>query len=166
MTTGPEAIDMTARPRRRISRRVWTVAVVGLAVVIVAAIFALGVFSPKHMVMGSFSILPSDDNTSNYTGSRDGGCQALGGYSDVKEGVPVTLKDGEGRLLGTSTLGSGTLGNTPDSPDQRACVFGFSFSDIPQVPFYTVEIGRRGEVSYSLADLQARSWTISVKLGP
>jgi hypothetical protein len=74
------------------------------------------------------------------------------------QGAGVTLKDGDGKVLATSFLGSG-------SGTQNSCTFTFNLLNIPEVPFYTVEVSHRGQLSYSLSDLKAQGWILSLSLG-
>ena len=87
-------------------------------------------------------------------------CAGGGGYDDITAGMGLTLRDGEGKILGTARLGSGHA-----SEDRKLCLFDFEFSDVPEVDFYSVESGRRGEQTYSLADMEASDWTLGLEIG-
>jgi len=68
------------------------------------------------------------------------------------------MKDGSGKLLSTGSLAEGTGTATQ-------CTFAFTLPDVPEVPFYTVEVGRRGSLSYSLSDLKSQGWKLTLTLG-
>ena len=46
-----------------------------------------------------------------------------------------------------------------------ACQFGFSVTGLPRRPFYVVSTGTRSGVTYSFAQLQSASWTITLTIG-
>lgn len=61
--------------------------------------------------------------------------------------------------------GSGGEADTIRAIDARSHRCLHSFDDIPEVPFYTVDLGRRGQISYSLDDLKGAFWSVSMTLG-
>ncbi len=143
-------------------RRIWLVlgAVIFVAIVAAAAVVALagsGGLTPHHTIAGTFDLIATDQTFPSIT-STGATCQGTGGYSDIQPGAPVTLKDGDGKILGSTSLLSGT-GTT------SSCTFSFSIPDVPEVPFYSMEIGRRGAVTNSLAVMQANGWTFGLTLG-
>ena len=118
---------------------------------------ASGALTPHHNVAGTFELI---DTKADFPSIQvvGGSCKGTGGYSDLGPGTPVTLKDGEGKVLGATTLGNGS-GSTRD------CLFTFSFASVPEASFYSLEVGKRGELTYSLADMQSRSWAIGGTIG-
>jgi hypothetical protein len=93
------------------------------------------------------------------------GCFGQGGYSDMRAGAGVTVKDASGSLIGTTTLGAGIAQPWPEvAPDALQCVFPYSVS-VPDTGFYTFEVSHRGTISKSRADLAATGWTMSFYLG-
>jgi hypothetical protein len=128
--------------------------VIFIAIVAAAAFISLGASGallPKHTVTGSFVLT---DTTETFSGS----CSGRGGYSDVRAGTNVVLKDGDGKLLATGSLGTGTgIGST--------CSFSYSLPGVPEVPFYTIEVGSRGDLSYSLAEMRSMDWRVDLTLG-
>jgi hypothetical protein len=144
------------------SRRLWiTLGIVIFVAVVAAAAFlalqASGALTPHHTITGTFDLIDSslDFPSIDVVG---GTCEGKGGYSDIAPGASVSLKDGDGKLLGSSSLGTGTGSTT-------RCTFTYTFSNVPEVPFYTVSVSRRGDVTNSLADMQARGWTFGLTLG-
>jgi len=107
---------------------------------------------PTYDVTGTF-VLRSD------TDGPDGDCRGSGGYSDIRSGVTVTAKDGTGRTLATGRLGPGTRESI------ISCVFEFEVPGIAQSDFYSFEVGRRGELTYSHAEMEAARWTVGFELG-
>lgn len=144
------------------SRRTWIVlgAVIFAAVVAAAAFLSVsgsGALAPRHDITGTFEL--SDTSTiSSGILAAGSTCEGTGGYSDIGLGTNVTLKDGDGKLLATGSLGLGKGGST-------RCTFTFTLSGVPETPFYTVEVGRRGALSYSLADMKSFDWTLGLTLG-
>lgn len=95
----------------------------------------------------------------NDAGAALNGCQGTGGYSDIGTGTPVTLRNGSGDLLATSSLGSG-------SNVGIGCLWETVLRDVPrQEDFYVVEVGSRGEISNSRSELEAANLTFDVSLG-
>jgi hypothetical protein len=144
-----------ALPSSTSSRKGWIVlgAVIFAAIVAAAGFVSLsnsGTLSPHHDIAGTFDLKTTD--------SAPASCEGSGGYADIRLGTNVTLRDGDGKLLGTTSLGTGTGSGT-------TCSFTFNFRSIGEVPFYTVEVGRRGALSYSLADMQSFGWKLGMTLG-
>jgi hypothetical protein len=107
----------------------------------------------SHDIDGTFTLHAQEGNfASNCTGD--------GGYSDIARGMGLTLKDGEGKILATTRLGSGEA-----TDDRQECVFDFTFTDVPDAEFYVLESSRRGEQTYSIEDLEAADWTLSLEIG-
>lgn len=79
-----------------------------------------------------------------------------GGYSDVAAGGQVTVQDGEGTILATTTLAGGIL-------NSRGCTFSFS-TEVPDADFYQVTITHRGALTYSRTDLEANGWKVLAHL--
>lgn len=87
----------------------------------------------------------------------DGGtCHGTDGYADVGRTTPVTVKNADGHILTTTSLGPGT-------GDSANCTFAFTFSINEGEDRYVVSIGRRGEFSYSFEQL--RSHGLQIHLG-
>jgi hypothetical protein len=87
----------------------------------------------------------------------DGGsCQGTEGYADVGRNTPVTVKNGKGEILTTTSLGPGT-------GDSANCTFSFTFPITEGQDRYVVSVGHRGEFSYSFEQLRAHG--VQVRLG-
>jgi hypothetical protein len=111
-----------------------------------------------HTITGRF-ILNSRSVDRNADLTR---CEGTGGFSDIEQGTPVTLRDGDGNVTGTARLEVASreaFGNFP------GCVYAFIFEDVADADFYALEIADRGELAYSRAELEAADWNIRAELG-
>jgi uncharacterized protein DUF732 len=128
--------------------------------------FAVDAFCPQfaegfHIletatVPGSFILIES---TKGYYSSIevDGDtCKGIEGYSDIGSGTQVTVKNGKGEILATTTLGEGH-GNDVQ------CTFAFQFPITEGQDRYVVSVARRGDFSYSFQQLQQHG--VEVHLG-
>lgn len=87
-------------------------------------------------------------------------CSGSGGYSDIQAGTDVVVRDGAGAILATAALVDDPAGSSA-----ARCAYTFQVPDVPSADFYTIEVGRRGDLTYSRADLQERGWTVGFTLG-
>ncbi|BBX74914.1 DUF732 domain-containing protein [Mycobacterium shinjukuense] len=108
-------------------------------------------------VTGSFTLRDESPNVYvpaiTVSGSS---CSGSGGYSDINPGTQVTVKNSKGDILATAFLQAGQGG-------RFWCTFPFSFEITEGEDRYVVSVGRRGEMSYSFADLKANG--VSLVLG-
>lgn len=86
-------------------------------------------------------------------------CYTTGGYSDIKIGTPVTVKDAAGTIIGVSELIPGGI------PGAGQCRFAFYLRQVPMTDIYQIEVGRRGALPYKRADLDSMNWTVEFTLG-
>src|SRR6266540_5849465 len=86
------------------------------------------------------------------------------GYADIRAGTAVTVKDGAGALVGTAALGAGTLRRSPLRGRDDDCVFSFSLTVLDR-DSYRIEVGRRGAVVFSRADLERANWKADLTIG-
>ena len=107
---------------------------------------------PTYDATGVFVLLASTD------GPEDN-CYGTGGYSDIRSGLAVTVRDSAGRTLATGRLSPGTRASL------SRCIFEFEVWDIPQSDFYSFEVGRRGELTYSHREMETSGWDVSFELG-
>jgi hypothetical protein len=83
--------------------------------------------------------------------------------------VPVRALGADGAVLATSSLTA--VVPAPDAAgglseaERRRCVWTFSLPGLPSRDQYGVEIGERGEVTYTREELEAAGWNIDVSLG-
>jgi hypothetical protein len=102
------------------------------------------------------------------------------GYSDIKEGAEVTIKDGTGAIISMGRLQTGrtegeaevdvrrsAYGNSNDavSDPVTRCTFGFVAPDVPKVKFYKIEVGHRQGPAFSYKELENSGWAPALALG-
>jgi hypothetical protein len=149
-------------PAAGTGRRTWVIlgVVIFVAVIAAAAFIGLqtgGALTAHHDIAGTFELIDSDTEFASIS-MIGGTCEGNSGYSDIGAGTPVTLKDDTGKVLASTSLGTGT-------GSKSHCSFSFKFTGVPEVAFYTVSVGRRGDITDSLADMKASGWTFSLTMG-
>ncbi|EFD72268.1 hypothetical membrane protein [Mycobacterium tuberculosis GM 1503] len=108
-------------------------------------------------VTGSFTLKDESPNVYAPAITVSGsGCSGSAGYADIDRGTQVTVKNGQGDILATAFLQAGQGG-------RFLCTFPFSFEITEGEDRYVVSVSRRGEMSYSFADLKANG--LSLVLG-
>jgi hypothetical protein len=94
-------------------------------------------------------------------------CWGDRGYDDISEGTDVVVRDGDGVVIGTSSLDAGLrIERTEDFGNYSFwhCEFSFAVSVPADSPFYAVEVSHHDELTYSNADMVARNWTVAFSL--
>jgi TonB family protein len=90
-------------------------------------------------------------------------CFGRSGYQDIRGGTQIIIKDGSGKVLAIGKISNGR------SPAwqyfQHICRFTFKISNISRTNFYSIKIGRRGEIFYSYQDLVRQNWNVNLTLG-
>jgi hypothetical protein len=115
-------------------------------------------------------------------------CYGDGGYDDIDSGTQVMVKNGDGKILATTTLQSGSgetagdvLGDggvtTTTAYDSYGssflstvvrCTFPFEVEVPSGEKFYSVTVGsneHRGTLTYSKDDMDKKDWKVDVSLG-
>jgi hypothetical protein len=136
-----------------------------LLAVLIAVVACADGSSPRRIITGTLTLL---DNIDNMGLDSTGGCGGDGGYRDINSGLGVVLKDGEAKTIAVGALGPGKLSRASGGFSSTAtsyCAFSFSLDNVPEVPFYSIEVGHRGAITYSLAQMTAANWTVSLTLG-
>lgn len=90
--------------------------------------------------------------------SADVECFGGGGYADFHLGTQVVVKDGNGSVLAVGEVTTSHIG------DEYDCEFGFEVPSVPEAQFYSVAIAERGELTYTLAELEAMEWRLELFL--
>jgi hypothetical protein len=86
-----------------------------------------------------------------------------GGYSDIGPGTQVTIRNGSGDTLGIGSLGAGIPAR---GQPMANCTYRATITDVAAGEnFYAVEVGSRGEISQSEAELKANGFSFEVSLG-
>jgi hypothetical protein len=114
-------------------------------------------------------------------------CSGDGGYSDFGRGMNVTIRNGAGEIIGTATtrnltradLGDFDSTNTDDLDkystlelsaalaqlrEGSRCTVWFE-TEAAKADFYSVAVGRRGELTYSAKELADKDWHVELTLG-
>lgn len=117
-----------------------------------------------HTINGSLTIFATRSGSGRgidvLAGNR---CQGTGGYSDLRIGSNVTVRDGAGTIVAVSKLEDGQF--TAGSVGEGTCRLPFTISGVPEMPFYSIEIGRRSGYSISLDQLLQAGWTLDLSIG-
>ncbi|MCC5953439.1 MAG: hypothetical protein JJU45_15215 [Acidimicrobiia bacterium] len=97
-------------------------------------------------------------------------CRGERGYSDFAPGVRVSVRDGDGSIVGSGrTVSVGELDH-PDLQDgddiapNVVCTLVFAV-EVQDVDFYDIEIGSRGSMVMSRTELEADDWFVELTLG-
>lgn len=161
--------------------------IVVAAVVVLGALAIAASSSDDGLTLtGRFTL---SDNDSLRGGPET--CRGTGGYSDFGPGMNVTVRNGSGEIVASGNTANLVIeeyfsddateeraeGSDEDngddmSPEELAdmmfeflgCTVVFEV-DVPKEDFYAIEVGRRGELSYSRAELEERNWGVSLTLG-
>jgi hypothetical protein len=89
-------------------------------------------------------------------------CRGDDGYDDIDSTtLQAVAKDDKGAIVGTA----GMTSTRPVSAKNDECYMGFTLKALPDAPFYSVEVGHRGAVTYSKAELEAAGWKIGLSIG-
>lgn len=95
------------------------------------------------------------------TGARTQFCAGTGGYDDIRPGVRVVVRDGDGSTLATGQL---EYDAEADEATEDECPLVFEV-DVPRSEFYAIEVGRRGELTYSFEEMETQGWRVDATLG-
>ena len=108
-------------------------------------------------VSGIFVLADTNSDADISAIASDGtSCEGTNGYSDVGRDTQVSVKNGKGEILATTSLGQGRGGGT-------TCTFSFSFPVTEGQDRYVVSVGRRGDFSYTFTQLQRQG--VDIRLG-
>lgn len=95
-------------------------------------------------------------------GGTDSNCYGTGGFEDIEGGMSVTIKDGKGTII---ALGKTSYGKRPKGQYSSVrCIFYFQVNNVPKADFYSIEVGRRGQLNYSYEELKNKNWKVSFSL--
>lgn len=76
----------------------------------------------------------------------------------------VTVKDGSGAIVGLGRITAFEI-KAPTPQDVSSCILSGTVADVPETPFYSVEVGNSGAVNFSLDDMKANYWTVILEIG-
>ena len=118
---------------------------------------------PTRALNGTMTLdngfIPSGSDANAKVGRN---CRGEGGYDDIQEGTQVTVRDETDAIIGTGRLSQGKL---TASGFFGKCRFEFTIRDVPEAGFYTIEVSRRGGLTYSAEELDGLSWMVAFTLG-
>ncbi len=86
------------------------------------------------------------------------GADVASGFADVGPAAGVTVRDESGDIIATGTVAEGER-------TIQGCVLPLRVDDVPEAKFYEVEVGRRGGVRSSRADLEADGFEVHLTIG-
>jgi hypothetical protein len=107
----------------------------------------------SHALTGTLTLKAGDSRTPT--------CEGTGGYSDIHPGTQLTVKDEAGVIVGSGTLGAATS----PADTRYPCEYPFTISEVGAAKFYSVEVSKRGALTYSAADMDKMGWKVSLTLG-
>lgn len=87
-------------------------------------------------------------------GDLQTGCHGLGGYSDIRNGMKVTVRDGDGKVLASGDMKDST----------GTCVFRASL-DVKNSEYYQIEAGNRKPFVISKDEVESNDWEVRLSLG-
>lgn len=173
----PGSAELPER-RRRWRSPVVIAAGLGVVVVVVIAVLVLSGGGEEREIKGSFVLFAPDD----VTGDMED-CRGTGGYDDFGPGMDVTVKNEDGKTIGNGSTRNAApevlaerlaLGENfddraeaeefVDSGSGAICVVLFE-APVEDAKFYEIEVGRRGGITHSKADLEDQQWYVSLTLG-
>ncbi|HAM56443.1 MAG TPA: hypothetical protein DCQ64_14020 [Candidatus Rokubacteria bacterium] len=103
----------------------------------------------------------------HFQGSRDSvnhvgdnGCEGDGGYDDLRVGLQFDIKNTQGDLVAYGTFTQSEYGTL-----SFECYLTGTATGVPDQLVYVVEIGRRGAVNFTRADLAGNAWTAELNIG-
>jgi hypothetical protein len=115
----------------------------------------------QQVIHGTMTLIDTD-----IAGDWDD-CYGTGGYDDFGAGMNVTVRNGDGTIIGSVDARNLTSAD-PDAAEARDleyfCTIAFDV-DVEAAEFYTVEAGHRGELSYSAKEMADEDWTVALSLG-
>ena len=113
----------------------------------------------KYQIKGLFTIVKHYDHERFLTTEGENSfCFGSGGMDDLKSYAPVTITDEQGKILAMGELGRGR-------EDSEGCTMSFTVENIPKSNFYSVEVARRGKVTYSFDRMIESRWRVGLSVG-
>jgi hypothetical protein len=140
-------------PRRKIAAYAAAAAVVSGAVIAIVALSSGSKPAPQDL-NGNVQVHYTNSDATDTCGD---GTRTVRG---IKEGSLVTIKDGNGKTIATTTLDSGMRGL-----DGAWCDYTFLVT-VPQVSSYNISIGNPAATdNWPLSQLKSTDWTITAPIG-
>lgn len=86
------------------------------------------------------------------------------GYGDLYVGQQVVVSDSGDRIIATGKLTKCKFSPLESAQQARGILFSFSIPRVPARGFYQVEVGHRGQVTFSQRDLERSGWKVALNL--
>jgi hypothetical protein len=110
-----------------------------------------------NRLKGTFTLLDE-------VGGSKNDCYGTSGYEDIQPGVQVVVRSGSNKILGKGRLGRGVGVSAGSSQYPMICVFRFNVGGLTDSKFYAIEVGHRGELTYSRRELDKKHWKVVFSL--
>lgn len=185
LTPPPPSFGAEPTTRGNKKKIVVVLVMVALAAAGAAAFQVIGGEDEKRSITGEFTLTDTESVMGEATS-----CRGTGGYDDFGAGMNVTVKNGRGQIVASGStenipadylaeddldaksddeVGSDTDEMSDDEKldlffDYIGCVVIFEV-EVPVEDFYSIEVGRRGDLSYSYEDLEEMDWAVALSLG-
>lgn len=89
-----------------------------------------------------------------------------GGYEDIGPGLPITVRDEAGDVIGSGALtAEGEDVTIPPNGAAAGCFWTVPVEVPDDREFYVIEGGSRGEISFPRSDLESNEWTAEIGVG-
>ncbi len=146
----PEA---ASRQRLKLYISMTVGALVITAVVVVILLVTGGSSDTRHNIVGTVIL---NESAGRFRLSH---CEGSGGDGDLTSSAPVSVRDGQGRLLATSRLGPGKTSSHSE------CTFTCVVRNVADATTYAIKVSHRAVISRSRGDLQLSEWTVTMAVG-
>lgn len=112
-------------------------------------------------ITGTLTVGISGDQTVMMTWSEQAktctGADVAKGFAGIGPVADVTVRDESGDIIATGSVGQGER-------TIKGCVFPINVADVPEAKFYEVEVGRRGGIRLSRAELEEQNFEVDLSL--
>ena len=146
-----------------------------LFVAVLLTLSACSADGPRHKIQGTLDLYlsaPEDVSVLMHNpippGPRNADCSAGTGEGDfvtIHQGASVVnIVNGQGKTIATGKLGHGTYAREDRTHPLSRCSFAFSAS-VPESDSYSFVVLGRDPSTVSRADLEAKSWTVTLTIG-
>jgi len=134
-----------------------------LALALLAACSHAPAAPARHRLTGEYAVHGAYAKPGQPQPTSGAACNpAAVGYSDIHAGTAVVVKNAGGSTLGRTALQGGTMRISGSFRDD--CMFTFTVT-VSDQPAYQVEVGNRGGVSFSKAQLEQAHWKAELAIG-
>jgi hypothetical protein len=162
----PRSKGRRRAPRRIVGAGTLLALVLTLALASVSAVSssvagAATAKSDQHTIIGYLSLQEAG-------GYFLGPCHGSGGYVDIDQGTPVTVRDESGDVIGEGKFGTGKPTGAAIGGKlgyHSACVFKFVVRNVPVSATYTFQVSKRGGLTYTYQELARSKWQLGAVLG-